>query len=105
MARRDEVDPGGWVDVPASKLIVPIDTHMHRVSLLLGLTRRKQADMRTAIEITEGFRAITPEDPVKYDFALTRFGIREDLHLGAFFKQEGNQEALAYSSDCSMMTL
>ncbi|MBN2565203.1 MAG: DUF2400 family protein, partial [Candidatus Eisenbacteria bacterium] len=45
----------------------------------LGLTERKQADLRTALEITEGFRRIRPDDPVRYDFALTRLGIRTDV--------------------------
>lgn len=75
MVRRDNVDPGGWDNIPPSKLIVPVDIHMHRVALRYGLTYRKQADIKTAIEITEGFRSISPEDPVKYDFALTRAGI------------------------------
>ncbi|MBR1486168.1 MAG: DUF2400 family protein, partial [Synergistaceae bacterium] len=39
-------------------------------------TNRKNADLKTAIEITEGFKKICPEDPAKYDFVLTRFGIR-----------------------------
>lgn len=79
MVRRDDVDPGGWEGVSASKLVVPLDTHMHRLSRLLGLTKRKQADLRTALEITEAFRAFSPDDPVRYDFALTRLGIRDDL--------------------------
>lgn len=78
MVRRDEVDPGGWTKVPEAKLIIPLDTHMHRICLLLNLTGRKQADMRTAIEITHAFRRIVPEDPVRYDFALTRLGIRKE---------------------------
>ncbi len=77
MVRSDEVDPGGWRGVEACKLIVPLDTHMHRVALEVGLTRRKQADMQTALEVTRAFRAIAPEDPVRYDFALTRLGIRD----------------------------
>ena len=79
MVRSDDVDPGGWDTVPASKLIVPLDTHMHRLSLLLGLTDRKQAHGRTALEVTSAFRSFSPDDPVKYDFALTRLGIRDDL--------------------------
>ncbi len=86
MVRRDEVDPGGWDEVPASKLIVPLDTHMHRISLQLGLTKRKQANLRTACEITAAFRSIEPEDPVRYDFALTRLGIRDDLDPREFLK-------------------
>jgi uncharacterized protein (TIGR02757 family) len=81
MVRHDDVDPGGWDRVPASKLIVPVDVHMHRISLRLGLTARKQANLRAACEITAAFRAIEPEDPVRYDFALTRLGIREELDL------------------------
>ena len=81
MVRQDEVDPGGWDNVPQSKLIVPVDTHMHRICLHLGLTTRKQANMATALEITEGFRALAPDDPVRYDFSLTRLGIRRDADL------------------------
>lgn len=83
MVRCDDVDPGGWEEVSPSKLIIPLDTHMHKVSLALGLTRRKQADMRTALEITDAFKSIAPEDPVRYDFSLTRLGIRDGMDLRA----------------------
>lgn len=85
MVRRDDVDPGGWDGVPPSKLLVPLDTHMHRIAMTLGLTKRKQADLRTALEITEAFRKFSPSDPVRYDFVLTRFGIRKDLDQTALF--------------------
>jgi len=75
MIRKDEVDPGVWSNIPASKLIIPLDTHMHRISLLYKMTERKQADFNTALEITRAFKEFSPEDPVKYDFALTRLGI------------------------------
>jgi uncharacterized protein (TIGR02757 family) len=81
MVRKDAVDPGGWDRVPRSLLIVPLDTHMHRVGLALGFTQRKQADGKTALEITEGFRRLCPEDPVRYDFALTRPGIRDGFDM------------------------
>ena len=77
MVRDDDVDPGGWSEIGACKLIVPLDTHMHRFGLGAGLTRRKQADMQAALEVTRAFRTIAPEDPVRYDFALTRLGIRD----------------------------
>ena len=86
MVRDDEVDPGGWHLVPVSKLVVPLDTHMHRIGLMLNLTGRKQADMRAAMEITAAFRSMAPEDPVRYDFVLTRFGIRNDLDRATFLK-------------------
>lgn len=84
MVRADAVDPGGWRGVSPAALIVPLDTHMYKTGLALGFTRRKSADIRTALEVTEGFRLIAPDDPVKYDFALTRLGIREESSLAEF---------------------
>jgi len=75
MIRKDRVDPGGWRGISPSKLIVPLDTHMARIGRSLGFTRRNSPDMAMAMEITNSLRAFDPDDPVKYDFALTRFGI------------------------------
>lgn len=86
MVRRDEVDPGGWEEVPRTKLIVPLDTHMHRIGCFLGWTARRQADSLTACQITEAFRAVSPDDPVRYDFVLTRLGIRKDLSIQDWIK-------------------
>ncbi len=81
MIREDRVDPGGWHCVAPSELMVPLDTHMHRVGRRLGFTHRHQADMRTALEVTAGFKAICAEDPVRFDFSLTRLGIRSELDM------------------------
>ena len=93
MVRRDAVDPGGWDHVPPSKLIVPLDTHMLRIGRALRLTQRSQADIRTAQEVTAAFRAFAPDDPVRYDFALTRLGIRHDADLDAFLRRCGSAPA------------
>ncbi len=87
MVRKDSVDPGGFSGVPASKLIVPLDTHLHRLALMLGLTHRKSADMKAAMEITAAFRNINPRDPVRYDFALTRLGINPRADMDDFLLQ------------------
>jgi len=79
MARCDAVDPGGWKKVHASKLIIPLDTHMYYFGKCYGFTKRNSADLKTAIEVTEAFKKFCPADPVKYDFAITRFGIRSDM--------------------------
>jgi len=89
MVRKDAVDPGGWDRVPLSKLVIPLDTHMHRISRAMGLTRRRQADMGTAMEVTRAFRRFVPEDPVKYDFVLTRLGIRKDMDMPRFLRDGG----------------
>jgi len=44
----------------------------------MGMTRRKNANLTCALEITRHFQKICPEDPVKYDFALSRLGIRKE---------------------------
>lgn len=89
MVRKDDVDPGGWDSIPPSRLIVPLDTHMHNIATTLGATSRKSADARAAEEITAAFRRISPDDPVRYDFALTRLGIRDDTDMQDFFRRCG----------------
>lgn len=75
MIRRDRLDFGIWGDIPPSKLIMPIDTHVARLSKYLGLTKRKGVDWKMAKEVTESLKALDHKDPVKYDFALSRLGI------------------------------
>ncbi len=87
MVRKDAVDPGGWDNALQPKLIIPLDVHMHKICTRLGFTSRKQADMRTALEITNAFKTLVPEDPVRYDFALTRMGIRNDVDPEKFFEE------------------
>ncbi len=84
MVRRDAVDPGGWDRVAPSVLMVPLDTHMHRLACRMGLSQRRQADARTVREVTAGFRQWAPADPVRYDFALTRLGIRREARADEF---------------------
>ncbi len=79
MVRSDEVDPGGWDFIDPARLLIPLDTHMQQIGLTLGLLNRKQADMTAACELTDNFRLISPADPVKYDFCLSRFGIHPRL--------------------------
>jgi len=71
----DGVDLGLWKAVSPRDLVVPLDTHMVRLGRWLGLTRRKAPGWRMAEEITGALRAACPEDPVKFDFPLTRLGI------------------------------
>ncbi len=81
MVRCDEVDPGGWDRVGPERLLIPLDRHMFTAGRMLGFTRRKTPDKTACLEITDGFRQLQPMDPVKYDFCLTRFGIRRTLEM------------------------
>ncbi|MFA5293039.1 MAG: TIGR02757 family protein [Phycisphaerae bacterium] len=78
MVRNDAVDAGLWKKIDKAKLVVPVDVHMGRLSKIIGLHNKKTVNLKTAIEITAGFAQISPEDPVKYDFALCRIGILEN---------------------------
>ena len=79
VVRCDEVDPGGWRKSTPDALFVPLDTHMFQICSNLGLCTRKSADGKAAKEITENFRLVRPDDPVRYDFSMTRFGIRSEM--------------------------
>ena len=69
------VDLGIWHNVSPSQLMIPIDVHVSRTARTLGLVSRKQNDRRTVEELTAKLREFSPEDPVRYDFAL--FGVGE----------------------------
>ena len=77
MIRRDScVDFGLWQRFHPRELIVPLDTHVHRIAMDLGLTQKRKC-IRTACDITNILAQIWPDDPVKGDFALFGFGINE----------------------------
>jgi uncharacterized protein (TIGR02757 family) len=69
------VDAGIWKNISPSKLYIPLDVHVGRVSRYLGLMDRKQNDRKAVELLTDVLRAFCPEDPIKYDFAL--FGVGE----------------------------
>ncbi len=76
MVRDDgKVDLGIWKDTDPASLLIPLDVHVHDVAVDLGLTCRKQKDIRTVTEITSSFADIFPGDPCKGDFALFGYGV------------------------------
>lgn len=76
LCRKDGiVDLGIWNCIPQSQLMIPIDVHVARTARSLGLVNRKQNDRRTVEELTARLRELSPDDPVRYDFAL--FGVGE----------------------------
>ena len=89
MVRRDAVDPGGWNSVDTARLLMPLDIWTYRIALRAGWTRRKSADMKTVREVSAALSAMNPEDPIRYDFALSRFGIRSGLDPDKLFSGSG----------------
>lgn len=75
MIRRTAPDVGVWTFADPAQLVMPVDTHIHRIATFLGLNDRKSADWKAARGITDRLAAFDPADPVRYDFALCRLGI------------------------------
>jgi uncharacterized protein (TIGR02757 family) len=88
MGRKDNLDLGLWTKksplrsefrkgnfLKSSQLVMPLDTHTGRISQYLGLTSRKSLNWKAALEVTQSLKEIDPDDPTRYDFALSRLGI------------------------------
>lgn len=84
--RCDGVDLGLWA-LPPARLVIPLDTHVARLSYLLGLTHRTDGSWRTAVEITRNLAHLDADDPVRFDFALAHLGIGG----GCTVRREGDQ--------------
>jgi uncharacterized protein (TIGR02757 family) len=89
MVRRDELDLGVWSAVPPSKLVVPLDTHVIRVARCLRLTRYTSPGWPMARDITRALRALDPDDPVKYDFAICHLGM---MNACGFSRAQGDSQ-------------
>jgi uncharacterized protein (TIGR02757 family) len=68
------VDLGLW-DLDPAKLVMPLDTHVRRLAWFTGLTDRRDASWRTAVDLTRTLARFDPDDPLRHDFALAHLGI------------------------------
>ncbi len=75
MVRDKDIDFGIWKEVGKENLIIPLDTHVARISRCLGLLIRKGNNWKAAEELTLSLKKFDEQDPVKYDFALCHIGI------------------------------
>ena len=77
MVRGGAVDFGIWKSIKKSELLIPLDTHVARLSREFNLLNRKQNDFRAVIELTDKLKEFDEQDPIKYDFALFGLGIEQ----------------------------
>jgi uncharacterized protein (TIGR02757 family) len=77
MVRQDRsgVHFGLWKGIPASALMIPLDTHVGRVARDLGMLTRKTNDWQAVEELTIQLRKFDPDDPCRFDFSLFGLGI------------------------------
>ncbi len=79
MVRADDgVDCGVWNRITPDRLVIPLDTHITRISRYIGLTELHSPGWSMAQDITDSLRRLNPSDPLKYDFALCHLGIAGD---------------------------
>lgn len=75
MARPADGVDLGLFELPPSELVMPVDTHVLRIGQFLGLTKRKDASWKTAVDITKSLKSLDAADPTRFDFALAHVGI------------------------------
>ena len=77
--RKSAVDIGIWDFIPTSELLIPLDTHVAKISRKLGLLKRNDNGYESVIEITNNLKKFDPIDPIKYDFALFGYGVNNKV--------------------------
>ena len=76
MVRNKFPDFGIWNHlISPSRLIIPLDTHVLRLSRYLGFTDRTSPSMKVAREITGCLAELDRDDPLQFDFAIAHLGI------------------------------
>lgn len=79
MVRPDDgIDCGLWTGIAPRQLVIPLDTHIARISSYIGLTALRSPGWPMAIDVTKSLRGLHAEDPLRYDFALCHLGIAGD---------------------------
>ncbi|MGM9994065.1 MAG: TIGR02757 family protein [Candidatus Avigastranaerophilus sp.] len=77
--RKSEVDIGIWNFIDKSELLIPLDTHVAKISRKLGLLKRNDNARESVIELTDNLKIFDPKDPIKYDFALFGYGVNNKV--------------------------
>jgi uncharacterized protein (TIGR02757 family) len=83
MVRKDQVDFGIWKNYACKDLHFIIDTHILRFAYKNGIIRNDSGTRKNLDTVTDFFREMNPDDPAKYDFAVSRLGIAFGCTYGA----------------------
>ncbi len=77
--RKSSVDIGIWDFIPKCELLIPLDTHVAKISRRLNLLKRNDNGYESVIELTDNLKKFDPIDPIKYDFALFGYGVNNKI--------------------------
>lgn len=75
MVRRTSPDLGLWTRITPGQLFLPMDVHLTAMMKHLNLVPPRAQGWSLVRQATERLCLFDPQDPVKYDFALSRLGI------------------------------
>ncbi len=70
----DGIDCGVWMRIKPRQLVIPLDTHIARISSYIGLTDMRSPGWPMALDITRSLRKLHCDDPLRYGhiFAICR---------------------------------
>ncbi|MEZ4704024.1 MAG: TIGR02757 family protein [Bdellovibrionota bacterium] len=74
MCRTESPDFGMWNFLKSTQLMIPLDTHVVQFARHFGFVQGLTVNWKMTQRITEVFRGLNSEDPLRYDFALIQFG-------------------------------
>lgn len=78
MIRKEFPDFGIYSQLKPKDLIYPLDTHILHFSDIYNVSKRKTVDYKKALEITNWFKNYSSDDPLLFDFPISRMGILKE---------------------------
>jgi uncharacterized protein (TIGR02757 family) len=96
MIRDDELDTGIWKKYSPSELFYPLDTHIIRFAQNNDIISSKTNSYSNMLKVNSFFEKINSDDPVKYDFSISRLGII----IGCEYKKNNKCKGCIHLEKC-----
>ena len=74
---KEGVDFGLWKKISAADLFIPLDVHVERTAMELGILSNNKRDWKAVVALTDVLKKLDPLDPIKYDFALFNISLNK----------------------------
>ena len=100
MVRYDNIDFGLWAHIYNKNMLkIPLDTHILTFGCNQGIINSKNSSRKNQHLITDFFSSINKNDPVRYDFALTRLG----MVFGCKYSRSGSCASCVFKNGCFLI--
>jgi uncharacterized protein (TIGR02757 family) len=81
MVRTDGFDLGLWTEVSPKDLRIPLDAHVLKFVRRYRLSDRVTVDWKLSEEVTRWFARRCPDDPLRWDFTISHYGMTHGWEL------------------------